>query len=151
MPHVEPEHVGAAWLFWELAKLVPPALRKLLKKKPAAAPAPKVVSHSAIVEAEFRGEIHEFKRQVLEELRVQRERYHGLRSMVATLIGINEERRAARKEGREFDTGAYEIDLREMSRRLDAIPDVQLPQLSPPEPRPPLALPPGRDDEGGQE
>lgn len=157
MPHLEPEHVGGitgvlASLATELVKRAPVIFRKLFpkKKKPAPAAA-REPSPSAIVEAEFRGEIHEFKRAVLEELRVQRERYHGLRTLVTTLIGISEERRAARAAGRDFDTGVYEIDLREMARKLDAIPDAQLPQLSPP--RPPLLgeSNPRREDESDPE
>lgn len=159
MPRLEPEHVGLAWLVREAIHAAPGIYRKLFPKKKTAAAARD--PNMAIVEAEFRGEIHEFKRAMIEEAKVQRERYHALRTLTGTILGVLLERREARRRGEDFDTGVFEVNLKEMAARLDAMEDPPLPELSPPSsttrpttpdrpPRPPLASPrpdPDRESE----
>jgi hypothetical protein len=150
---IGPEHVTLAGLLGaavgKAAETFARALARKFSKKPR-------LTAGALIEAQARGELmgefHEFKRAVLAELEVQRSRYHGLRLIVGTRIAIDEERRASRERGEKFDTGVYEINLRELEAKLDAIPDVELPKLSPPSQRPipPLGSPvpkPGDDTE----
>lgn len=125
-----PEHLTAAGLLGaaagklveQLPRLVRLAFNAITKK-----PKPKSAAEQV---AELRGEVREFKRAILDEAKVARERYHNLRAPVMALRLIDQERKAARARGERFDTGAY--NLEDLYRRLEHGEDAPLPQLTPP-------------------